>query len=340
MSEKLSIIVPIFNMEKYLNQCITSIVDQDYQDFKLILVDDGSTDLSGKICDQWAQKDHRITVYHKQNGGLMSAWKYGLMRSESEYIGFVDADDWIDSNMFSSLIKEAEEKDSDIAVCGWISEYEDGRENIREKIKLAGRTFDSDDIRHEIYPIFISGGDYKWMGLSPNRWTKLFKREVLLKNISFCDDRVSIGEDLLAVFCTVPNARRVTILKDCFPYHYRIRNESMMRKYSDLNYQNIDVLRECLLRVNDSLEYDFTVQINTYYIKLILAQLDSEMLFSGEKNSHLKKRMKELSQSKAFQNALNHSESGKLPIKYRIYIKCMQLHLYTALLLIRKVKKI
>lgn len=340
MSEKLSIIVPVYNVEKYLNQCIHSIVNQDYKNFRLILVDDGSTDSSGKICDQWAKEDCRITVYHKQNGGLMSAWKYGLMRSETEYIGFVDADDWIDSDMYFKLLQEAERSNSDIVACGWISDYEDGRDNIKETVKLAGRTFDADAIRCEVYPVLISGGNYKWMGIAPNRWTKLYRRELLLKNIDFCDDRVSIGEDLLAIFCTLPNARQITVMKDFFPYHYRIHSESMIHKYSDSTYQKVDILRECLMKVNETLEYDFSVQINTYYIKLVLAQLDNEMLFSKRKPIQLKKRMKELYQSKKFQEALDNSELGKLPLKYRMYMRCIQFHLYTILLLIRRAKKI
>lgn len=340
MNSKLSIIVPVYNVENYLDQCISSITSQDYSDFTLILVDDGSTDSSGSICEKWAQEDDRIIVYHKSNGGLMSAWKYGLMRTQTDYVGFVDADDWIDPDMYSRLLQEAKRSDSDIVVCGWIGEYEDGRNIKKEKVRLAGRTFDAEEIRHEVYPILISGGDYRWMGISPNRWTKLYKRELLLKNIAFCDDRVSIGEDLLAIFCTLPNAGRITVMKDFFPYHYRIHSESMIHKYSDLNYKRIDILRECLMKVNETLEYDFAVQINTYYIKLVLAQLDNEMLFSKRKPIQLKKSMKELYQDQQFQDAAGNSEWNKLPLKYRIYMRCIQFHLYTILLLVRRAKKI
>lgn len=340
MSRKLSIIVPVYNVEKYMDQCVTSIVNQDYRDFTLILVDDGSTDSSGHKCDQWAEMDERIQVYHKSNGGLMSAWKYGLMRATTEYVGFVDSDDWIDADMYSKLLQKAEETDSDMAVCGWVGEYEDGRENKKEMVKLAGKTFDADGIRRQVYPILISGGNYRWMGISPNRWTKLYKRDILLKNIAFCDDRVSIGEDLLSTFCTIPNVRRIAVLKDCFPYHYRIHSESMIHKYSDSTYGKIEVLYECLMNVNNTLDYDFTVQINTYYIKLMLAQLDNEMLFSRKSYPEIRKRMKELYGSKRLQAALAKSEVSKLPGKYRIYIKCMQFHLYEMLFFIRKAKKI
>lgn len=340
MDKELSVIVPVYNVEKYLDQCIRSIVNQDYRDFTLILVDDGSTDLSRKKCDQWAQKDRRIVVYHKPNGGLMSAWKYGLMKSQTEYVGFVDADDWIDCNMYSTLLEEAKKTHSDITMCGWIGDCEDGSREQRETVKLAGYSFNANEIHSQVYPILISGGDYRWMGISPNRWTKLYKRKLLLKNIAFCDEKVSIGEDLLTNFCTLPNARRITVMKDFFPYHYRIHSESMIHKYSDLNYQKINLLYGSLMKVNDTLEYDFTVQINTYYLKLILSQLDNEMLFANRKVIQLKQRMKTLYSSKKVQEALEKSELSKLPFKYRIYIKLMQLHLYSLLLFIRKAKKI
>lgn len=339
MNKKLSIIVPVYNVEQYLDQCIESIVNQDYRDFTLILVDDGSTDSSGKICDRWAQRDSRIIVYHKENGGLMSAWKYGFMRIDTEYVGFVDADDWIESDMYARLLQEAEINQSEIVACGWVGDCENRKEYKKETVKLAGNTYDADEISRKVYPILISGGDYHWMGISPNRWTKLYKRELLLKNIAFCDDRVSIGEDLLTNFCTIPNARSITIIKDFFPYHYRIHSESMIHKYSDVNYEKIAMLYENLIKVNNDFEYDFTKQINTYYIKLLLAQLENEILFAQKNYKQIKKRMKRVFQNTNMKRILKKAELHKLPFKYRLYIRCMQLHGYVLLFLIRKAKK-
>lgn len=96
----ISIIVPVYNVEKYIIECVRSLVNQTYTDIEIVLVDDGSTDMSGKICDELCQKDERIRVFHKANGGLMSAWKYGVLKSSGQYIGFVDSDDWVDSDMY------------------------------------------------------------------------------------------------------------------------------------------------------------------------------------------------------------------------------------------------
>ena len=100
----LSIIVPVYNVEKYIGKCIESIVNQTYKDLEIILVDDGSTDNSGKICDEWARKDKRIKVIHKKNGGLSDARNAGLDICTGDYIGFVDSDDYIELNMYEDLL--------------------------------------------------------------------------------------------------------------------------------------------------------------------------------------------------------------------------------------------
>ena len=106
---KLSVIVPVYNVEKYLLECVNSIQTQTYKDLEIILVNDGSKDKSGAICDEIVASDSRVSVIHKSNGGLMSAWKTGVIHAKGEYIGFVDSDDWIDADMYSVLIERAEQ---------------------------------------------------------------------------------------------------------------------------------------------------------------------------------------------------------------------------------------
>ena len=115
---KISVIVPVYNVEKYLRKCIESILNQTFREFELILVDDGSTDSSGKICDEYALKDSRIKVIHKENGGASSARNAGLDVAKGEYIGFVDSDDWIEMDMYGELYRLIKENNTDISVCG------------------------------------------------------------------------------------------------------------------------------------------------------------------------------------------------------------------------------
>lgn len=117
-----SVIVPIYKVEQYLPQCIDSIIDQTYRDLEIILVDDGSPDACGRICDEYAQKDKRIKVYHKENGGLSDARNYGIRMATGEYLGFVDSDDWVEPDMFETLVSTAEEDNADIVSCGFFRE--------------------------------------------------------------------------------------------------------------------------------------------------------------------------------------------------------------------------
>lgn len=125
-NELLTIIIPVYNVEDSLNRCVNSVMNQEYNNLQIILVDDGSTDRSGEICDSFSKKDDRIEVIHKNNGGLSSARNAGLDISKGVYIGFVDSDDYIESNMYYELIKALIENDADIACC--LLNYEKSKE--------------------------------------------------------------------------------------------------------------------------------------------------------------------------------------------------------------------
>lgn len=119
----ISIIVPIYNVEQYLIQCLESILNQTCRDIEIILIDDGSQDCCGEICDEYARKDNRIKVYHTNNGGLAAARNYGIEKATGEYIGFADSDDWIEPDMFEVLLSQAEKHKAEIAICGCYYEY-------------------------------------------------------------------------------------------------------------------------------------------------------------------------------------------------------------------------
>ncbi|MCQ2416655.1 MAG: glycosyltransferase [Oscillospiraceae bacterium] len=126
---KISIVVPVYNIEKYLDKCVQSILDQTFTDTEIILVDDGSSDSSGKMCDQWKEKDSRIVVIHKENGGLSDARNVGIAQAKSEYIGLVDGDDFIKPDMFEILYRNIRKTKADISMCGFADYYQSGVRN-------------------------------------------------------------------------------------------------------------------------------------------------------------------------------------------------------------------
>lgn len=337
---KLDIIVPVYNVEKYLDNCVKSILNQNYKEFNLILIDDGSTDSSGDMCDRWSNKDKRIYTYHKQNGGLMSAWKYGVAHSNSEYIGFVDSDDWIDKDMYECLIKEAQAFDADIVACGFIKEFENGLPSEKEKIRLKEKFYRKEDIDNKIFPILFSGGDYITRGLAPNKVTKIFKRKILEEIQDYCADEVSIGEDLLTTFACIQKVAKLVVLNNFYPYHYRINNGSMINRFSYEKYKKIVYLRNALMKVNEISRYDFRIQINTDFIKLMLMQLDQEILYSGKSDKDIRKSIRRIYHSSEFRQALNLSETRKLPIKYKTYLFFMSMNLYQVIIIMRRMKKV
>ena len=173
---KISVIVPVYNVEKYLDKCLETIVGQTYSDLEIILVNDGSTDNSGAKCDDWAKQDNRIKVFHKNNGGLMSAWKHGVEKATGNYIGFVDSDDWIDFNMFEVLLKASIDNDAELVVCSFIHETNNP---YPQETFLDNGIYSREDIEQKIYPILIRKEFYSQRGLVPSRWTKLFKKDIL-----------------------------------------------------------------------------------------------------------------------------------------------------------------
>ena len=169
----ISIIVPVYNVEKYLNRCFDSILNQTFTDFELILVDDGSTDNSGIICYEYKTKDNRIKVIHKENGGLSSARNAGLDIARGKYIGFVDSDDFINKDMYKILFDTIQANNSDMVICDYYKVNEDDINKFRnlkcncENIKIKNL-----NNLESIDNLFLTGEKFIYA------WNKLYKREL------------------------------------------------------------------------------------------------------------------------------------------------------------------
>ncbi len=196
----ISVIVPVYNVEKYLDRCVESIVSQTYKNLEIILVDDGSPDNCPEMCDAWAEKDSRIKVIHKENGGVSSARNAALDIAGGEYIGFVDSDDYIESNMFEVLLKNLIDNNADISVCGYqINDENDGEFNVRTVSQ-------SDALK------LVCIGDYKYGVL----WNKLYKKSIL-KNIKMLN--FVCCEDLIFNYYAIKKAGSI-VECDSKLYHY------------------------------------------------------------------------------------------------------------------------
>lgn len=332
----ISIIIPVYNVERYIDECIKSVVNQTCQDIEIVIVNDGSTDSSGAKCDEWARRDSRIKVFHKGNGGLMSAWKYGVDRSTGEYIGFVDSDDWIDPNMYETLLKHIEEKQAELALCGLITEFGGSRFSQRETLSLRKSVYDRADIVNDIYPIAICSGQKNVRGISPNRVTKLYKRQLIIDVMQDCPDNVSIGEDSVSTISAVTRCNRLCVVHNFHPYHYRIHSESQIHKYCDTKFEKIKYFNKALRAINEKNDGVFTDQIANDYIMVLIENIDQEILQSNYSYSRLRTDIKREATSELFCDSLKKLDRKKLTPKEKLYLFFIRLHLWGGIILTRK----
>lgn len=231
----ISIVVPIYNVEKYICQCVDSIIAQSYADIEIILVDDGSVDKCPKICDDYALKDSRIKVIHKENGGLISARKAGVNASNGEYVTFVDGDDFVHQNMYECVAKSIAEHNPDVVVCDFYYNYYD-KKDVSEQI-CTEEFYDKVKLVNEIYPKMLFDGNYYSFGIAPNCWSKVFKKDLLVKHLMKVDDRTKMGEDASFTYPILLDANSVSYVNKPL-YYYRILPQSMSRGY-DKNLDKI-----------------------------------------------------------------------------------------------------
>lgn len=220
---KISVIVPVYNAEKYLRRCIDSILAQTFTDFELLLIDDGSKDKSGEICDEYARKDNRVKVFHKENGGVSSARNLGLDNAQGEWITFVDSDDYLKSEFISCLVKY---DDFDHIVGGNImfGERNVNRDVIKETI-IDLRTLDAARLD------FGTDADSSKFFCYP--WGKLFKQEIIKSNNIRFNPKIFLGEDLCFVLDYLSSCNNVILV----PYNnYLYRYENQQNKFL-MNYQ-------------------------------------------------------------------------------------------------------
>lgn len=216
----ISIIVPVYNVENCLKQCIDSIINQSYKNIEVLLVDDGSTDNSGLICDEYAKFDNRIRVIHKKNGGVSSARNEGIKNASGKYIQFVDSDDFLDKNMSERMIDTAMKCKADLVICGYKNIYVNDIKFIRCIDMAVNSLKELSDEFSSLYNKFLIN--------SP--WNKLYKRE----RISFFyDEKLSLGEDLVFNLQYMKNVKKIALIEDCL-YNYRANNsDSLSSRYRD-----------------------------------------------------------------------------------------------------------
>ena len=221
----LSVVVPVYNVEPYLERCLDSILNQVYSVTEIICVDDGSTDKSGEILDNYSQKDARIKVIHKENGGLVSARKEGLRHATGKYATYVDSDDWIEPQMYAQLMNLICENDADIVTSGCIRDY--GNNCVEENEHISAGVYEGKQLVKEVLECMIETETFFRSNVSIHIYNKIYKRELLQKFQERVDDTVNIGEDAACVYPCFLNAEKIVVSGKNY-YHYCLRMDSLM----------------------------------------------------------------------------------------------------------------
>lgn len=241
----LSIIVPVYNSERYLTECIESILHQCYKDYELILVDDGSIDSSLRICQNYKYKDDRIRVLSQKNKGSTAARKNGLSIALGYYIGFIDSDDWIHSHMFGEMCQMAKEYDADIVMCDMVSVYKNAKIDITQEISEG--YYDKKRLCQEVYPTMLCDRiNYSFYKVFPAFWNKIFKKEIITSCLRQIDERVKLGDDLVCIYPCLLKANKIYYLKNRYLYYYRQRDNSLSREYNSQYLKNLGIIVENL----------------------------------------------------------------------------------------------
>jgi glycosyltransferase involved in cell wall biosynthesis len=240
---QLSVIVPVYNTEKYLGRCIDSILVQTYKDYEIILVNDGSIDGSGKLCDEYASKNKRIKVIHKNNGGSSSARNAGLRYAEGKYITFVDSDDWIEQDMYQKLMGCIQQKtDIDICIGSYVLDKNDKVEAVFAQHNEE-RSFLSKSALLAMFEQTL----FNW-----TLWDKIYRRDLFYDD-KICDDSIEYGDDTVANWILFKRAEKI-YYKPVYGYHYCMRDDSLMQqKFNVKKLVYLDILKKIYNETIDDL---------------------------------------------------------------------------------------
>lgn len=237
-TDLVSIVVPVYNVENYIDQCLESLIGQTYQQLEILLIDDGSTDGSLAKCQNWVNRDNRVRCIHRENGGLAAARNTGLDNSSGSYICFVDSDDWIEPTMIECMVGNLVQTDSDISIIGSRYAYENGsfETNYIPNVKMTlskGQAFK-----------YINMPGYFGVGV----WDKLYKKE-LFEGLRF-PEQVRRSEDCRLTYHLLKEAERICYTSDCL-YNYRQRSASLSNNNPYISREPADAALDMLRYVED-----------------------------------------------------------------------------------------
>ena len=300
---KISVIIPVYNVEPYIRQCLDSVVNQTYKNLEIIIIDDGSPDSCGEICDEYAKKDNRIRIIHKENGGLSAARNDGLKYVTGKWISFVDPDDWCELDMYEKAIVKAKENDADIVIFSLYRETNKGERRIH--------AFSSDFITTDkkiISQIQLSILNRKYTPLSDSKewgqglpWDKLYKANLIFDNHLIFNEKVKANEDAIFNINAFQYAEKVVFFDEPL-YHFRMNMDSISRKYTP---NRVEIDRQIYKELNCiGLKYNLS---NEYY-QALNEKIANDAVVLGTRCFFNKRRKEPIYRKLKYANKILHEE--------------------------------
>ena len=305
-SPVVSVIVPIYRAERYLDRCVRSILNQTETNIELWLIDDGSPDKCGNICDTFAQTDSRVHVIHKENAGVSAARNDGMKYASGKYVAFVDADDYIEPNMLSSLINAAEQAGAEIAICGYY--VEQAHTQKAANLCCDNGNYDKIGVKQLLLKFFSK--DYTGLASMCN---KLYLRSFLNLQSIRADESLQRAEDFWFNFKAIEHSVCISVVSTPL-YHYVQNEESVMHRYRETQFEDWTRNRERLLEYAN--EHKITLQYSDFYYNYIY----NSVLFMRElvKNNRME-ACKDTMHNPFFRQAIKHIVNVPLHIKSVVF---------------------
>lgn len=316
---KVSIIVPVYKVRKYINQCVQSLIHQTLNDIEIILVDDGSPDECPGICDDYANNDNRVKVIHKENGGLSSARNAGVSIACGEYVLFVDSDDWIEPNTCEVLYSYAKNNQSDIVVCSYIKEFSD-HSNIAHLWNDSFICKPNDVIKRLYGPMDKELRNPQDLDLPVSACMQIIKTTIA-KEVSFVDTKLIGTEDLLYQIMVYSKANKYSYIKEPY-YHYRRSDYgTLTTTYMPLKFDRWQNLYDILYQKAESDKENSAIYKRALgnRIAFSMISLGLNEILSKESFFNISKRLKGFLKTDRYTNAINSLDTKWLPLHWKFF---------------------
>ncbi len=327
----ISIVVPCYNAYKSLYETVTSLCEQKTCiSYEIVLVDDGSADGTGQLCNDLAAGNTKVRVIHQRNTGLIGAWKRGVVEAYGDRIAFCDADDRVDSDFIERIDRVIGQYDPDIILFGMTVEYSDGKQ-IKEYNRLPGGYYDEPRIKKDILPNLLSDGGMQSELILHSRWSKVFRKQILMSIMDNISDGVSIGEDLLTTFAAAQVANSIYCMGDFSPYHYIRNSDSMIGQFDNRIFEKLHLLFDEMWSVAETYAYEYDDQILNVELSLILLNVKKYICRTQESYIVTRPRIRKIRESLEAKRCLRACSTTKYDFSARLFAELFRIRAYMAL---------